>query len=85
MQTAIRECQQPICILAHDLVNNLSVIVGRCDLMLDPGQLDEQRAKYLSQIRDTAKLMADKLNNHQCQLAALARSVAPDRVGKVIT
>jgi hypothetical protein len=30
------ECHHPICILAHELVNNLSVIVGRCDLITDP-------------------------------------------------
>jgi hypothetical protein len=84
MQKASRECHHPICILAHDLVNNLSVIVGRCDLMLDAGQSDEQRAKHLSEIRDTAKLMADKLTHHQCQLASLARSVPPHQAGKVI-
>ena len=85
MSNASPKCHHPICILAHDLVNDLSVIVGHCDLMLDVGQSDEQRAKHLSRIRQAAKSMADKLKHHQCQLASLARTLPRHQEEKVIT
>jgi hypothetical protein len=59
--------------LAHELVNNLAVVVGRCDLLSD-GDLPESSTKHVQEIRQTAKSMALKLNHHQCHLASLARS-----------
>lgn len=60
--------------LAHELLNNLSVIVGSCDLLQDQQNVEDQSAKHVTRIRDTAKSMAERLNHHQCHLAALARS-----------
>jgi hypothetical protein len=64
--------------LAHDLVNNLAVIVGRCDLLSD-GKLPESITKHVQEIRHTAESMALKLNQHQCHLASLARSATMQR------
>jgi len=74
-----RQCHHPICMLAHELVNNLSVIVGRCDLLGDPDQSDDERTRHLQAIRQTAKSMADRLNQHQCHLASIARTAAMRR------
>jgi signal transduction histidine kinase len=64
--------------LAHELLNNLCVIVGRCDLLGDLGQPDDERTRHLQAIRETAKSMADRLNHHQCHLASIARTVAKE-------
>lgn len=69
------ECQHPICLFAHDLVNKLSVIVGHCDLLREARSEDE-RARHLAQIRNIAKSECEKLHDHQCQLALMTRSVS---------
>ncbi len=76
MEKSERECRRPLCMLAHDLVNKLSVIVGCCDLLIDPGQRDPEGAKHIQRIRDTAKSMAERLSHEQCHLVSIAQSVA---------
>lgn len=66
------ECH-PICKLAHQLMNSLSVIVASCDLVDDPHRPHDDRSRYVSRIRDTAKAMAATLSDHQCNVAVLAR------------
>jgi hypothetical protein len=72
-------CHNPACMLAHGLINDLSVIVGRCDLMEEQSELEAPAAVHLTQIRDVAKAMAEKLRTHQCQLSLLMRSSFPQR------
>lgn len=79
MDKSARQCHHPICMLAHELVNNLSVIVGRCELLSDLDQPDDERTRHLQAIRETAKSMADRLNHHQCHLASIARTLAIER------
>lgn len=74
MEKKAPQCHHPVCMLAHDLLNNLSVIVGSCDLLQDQENLENQSTQHVTRIRDTAKSMAERLNHHQCHLAALARS-----------
>ena len=70
------ECH-PICMLAHQLMNSLSVIVACCDFLTPADQpQDDHHAKYVEQIRDTAKSMARMLSAQQCNLAVLARCEA---------
>lgn len=68
--TSKRACDRPICLLAHELVNKVSVIVGRCDLLGDLVATDAGSAKHLKVIRDMAMSMAESLNEHQRQLAS---------------
>jgi hypothetical protein len=68
-------CHHPICMFAHDLVNNLSAIAGYCDLSQDPSKSEQQRAKYLERVREIAGSMAEKLKHHQCQPDPLAPSI----------
>ena len=66
------ECH-PICRLAHQLMNSLSVIVASCDFVDDPHRSQSDRSRHVSRIRDTAKSMAATLSDHQCNVAVLAR------------
>lgn len=77
MENAKLECSHPICMLAHELINSLSVIIGHCDLLGDQDQSQDERSRHLIQIRNTAKSMAQKLNHQQCHLALMARTVPP--------
>jgi hypothetical protein len=60
---------EPVCMLAHDLVNQLAIIVGHCDLLLsEESKTVLPRASRLRLIRDAAQGMAKDLSEHQCQL-----------------
>lgn len=76
MEKSERDCHRPLCMLAHDLVNKLSVIIGCCDLFTDLGRPDPVGEKQIQLIRDTAKSMAERLSHEQCHLVSLAQSVA---------
>ena len=67
------ECEfhHPICMLAHELVNNLSVIDGRCDLLGDPDRPQEEKERQLQALRETAKSMAKRLHHHLCHPASM--------------
>lgn len=64
----------PGCLLAHGLVNKLSVIVGLCDLLEEKASEDSECLKRLNVIRNIAKSMAEELNVHQCHLDELTRA-----------
>ena len=70
------ECHEPMCMMAHDLVNSLSVIVGNCDLLRTSDQSEDANARLI-RIRDTATVMADTLRKHQCRMAVLMRAAPP--------
>jgi hypothetical protein len=76
MEKSARDCNRPLCMLAHDLVNKLSVIVGCCDLLTNPERLDPTAEKHVQLIRNTAKSMAERLNHEQCHLVSRAQSEA---------
>ena len=59
---------QPSRALIHGLVNQLTVILGFCDLMLEDELDSSERKHYLTMMRTMAGRMADDLNRHQCQL-----------------
>ncbi len=69
-------CHHPICMMAHDLINSLSVIVGNCDLLKQLDQPEDATAR-LTRIRDTATQMAETLREHQCHMAVLMRGISP--------
>jgi hypothetical protein len=83
MKVPKRESYFPTCMLTHDLLNNLSVIVGHCDLLRDPDRTEAERAEYLAQILKTAQLMADRLKDHQCR-PTLAERTAPGQQENLI-
>ena len=56
MEETSPDCHHPVCILAHELVNKLSTIVGQ-DLSHDPGQNKRQHPPYLPFTQPTQKIM----------------------------
>jgi len=68
------ERYQPSCLLAHDLVNRLSVIIGHCDLLEEETEEDSGCAKRLRLIKEIARSIAKELNQHQCALDGVLRS-----------
>lgn len=65
--------RQPSCILAHNLINKLTAIIGGCELLEEESEASSACVKRLQLIRDVAKSMADDLRQHQCYLDSLAR------------
>jgi len=64
---------KPACLLAHDLVNKLAVIVGHCNLLSEHVEEGSEPAKRVRLIHEVAKDMAKELTEHQCQLAEEVR------------
>jgi hypothetical protein len=64
---------QPLCQLSHDLINQLSVIVGNCDLLSKEALEGSEYARRLFLIREVAKEMAKQLNQHECNVDARIR------------
>lgn len=71
MRQSNRDFHGHTCVLAHNLVNRLSVIIGCCDLIDEGSELTPEDANRLATIRNVAKLMAEELNEHQSELAAV--------------
>jgi hypothetical protein len=65
--------RQPSCILAHNLLNKLTVIIGGCDLLNEQVDEHSECSKRLATIRDVAKSMAEDLTQHQCYLDVMSR------------
>ena len=72
------EKHQPPCLLAHDVVNKLSAIVGFCDLLVENvKRRDTECVKRVMSIQELAKSAAEDLIEHQCELSLLIRSTKP--------
>lgn len=70
--------------LAHEMINRLSVIIGNCDVVSAKAQTDSECAKRLLAIRESARVMAEELNKHQCELNVLMRTTVVEK-GKFVT
>ena len=60
--------------MVRDLVNQLAVISGHCDLIRDRLNAGSQCAKRVGAIQEIARGMAKELNEYQCHLWESARS-----------
>jgi hypothetical protein len=74
MEKLVGGRHQPVCMLAHDLLNKLSVIIGVCDILTEHAESNPECAKRLAVINDTAKSMAKELASHECQLYDMVRT-----------
>jgi hypothetical protein len=59
----------------HDLVNQLAVIVGHCDLLSDDLKQGSQSAKRVTAIQEIGRGMAQELNEYQHRLSKSVRRV----------
>jgi hypothetical protein len=62
------ERNEPDCIVTHDLINRLTVIVICCDLLMDGSDDDSDRGRRLQMIRMSAKAIAKQLHEHECDI-----------------
>jgi len=65
---------QPTCLLAHSLLNKLSVIVGFCQLLEEEARSGTALARRAGMIHDMAKDMGEEIVTHQCRLSEADRS-----------
>jgi DNA-binding FrmR family transcriptional regulator len=61
---------RPVCMVAHDLLNKLSAIVGQCDLLNEVIEQGTDCASRLAAIRDIADAAVKELIEHQRRLQA---------------
>jgi hypothetical protein len=76
---------QPSCVLAHNLLNKLSVIVGCCDLLKAEVPENATCEVRLRAIRRIAQQMAEYLGKHRCQMEVLSREAAQSATMSVVT
>jgi hypothetical protein len=74
----------PSCLLAHELVNKLSVVVGYCDLLTNHALEDLELHKRLDAIREITLGMAKQLNDHQCQIDVVTRETVSNKLPKAL-
>ncbi len=55
------------CLLAHDLHNDLHVILGRCELLTPLLEAGTEEARHLRMIKEAADGMADNLAGRPCR------------------
>ena len=67
MEKSTRQFDEPAYLLEHRLIDELAVIVGNCDLLEAKVEAGSEFAKRLALIRDTAKQMANELQEDQCR------------------
>jgi hypothetical protein len=65
---------EPMCTLAHDLLNKLTTVIAACELMLleEPDSPASQRVRV---IRETSVEMAEQLSRHQCRVSEILRTL----------
>jgi hypothetical protein len=64
---------QPACIDADKLINELSIIIGNCDLLIQNTEPDSKHTRRLVVIRDMADTVRKELVEHQRQVEAEMR------------
>jgi hypothetical protein len=64
---------QPACIDADKLINELSIIIGNCDLLIQNTEPDSEQTRRLVVIRDMADTVRKELVEHQRQVEAEMR------------
>lgn len=74
MEKAKLEKYQPSCMLAHDFINKLSVIIGRCELLNEMVEENSECSKRLLMVRDIANSMVEELRQRQCHLDVMTRA-----------
>jgi hypothetical protein len=67
--------------LTRDLVNELAVIVGHCDLLRGHLKAGSPSARRVDAIQEIARGMAKELNEYQCRLAEWTRSAGIQKRG----
>jgi hypothetical protein len=73
MKEFARGCDGPAHLLLHDAINQLTVIVGNCDLLSTELKAGSESAKRLGLIHDAAFKMATVLEQYQWRVLEAVR------------
>jgi hypothetical protein len=73
MEKSNRKPVLPACMMSHEVVNKLSIIIGNCDLVIEKAPADSDCIKRLSLIGETARGIAKIMQDHQCELSDVLR------------
>jgi hypothetical protein len=75
------KCPSPSCVFSHHVINQLTAIVGNCDILRELADHLEapnpQCMKRLEAIRNLAMKLAGEMNSHICALEVEARAGLP--------
>jgi hypothetical protein len=82
------KCPSPSCVFSHHVINQLTAIIGNCDILRELAEHleapDTQCLRRLDMIRDLAKRLAGEMNTHVCALDLQTRTgVLPRTVENV--
>ena len=68
---------EPMCMLAHDLLNRLTTVIAECEMILleDPESPASDRVRV---IKEMSVQMARHLSRHQCQVTEILRRSLPE-------
>ena len=70
------ERHEPACMVAHNMINTLSAIIGQCDLMKEKIGKDTEAAMRLATVHNLAQSAVKQLTEHQRELVAESRELA---------
>lgn len=76
---SVKERHEPVCRLAHDLIDSLAVIVGYSNLALRELPQGSMAAQHIALLHKEAVAMIEKVRAHQRNL--LSDASAPDSAG----
>lgn len=62
------KCREPASLVVHDLVNQLSAIIGRCELLLEKTEPGTENAKQLALVCDLAHAAVSTVTAHRRQV-----------------
>ena len=72
--------QHAFCMLAHDVLNNISAIIGFCDL-IEIDQTEAEKQNHFDWLRNTASLIPDMLSRCSCSVGVCPPAqVFPDKI-----
>jgi nitrogen-specific signal transduction histidine kinase len=65
---------QPRCMLSHEFANDLSVIIGNCELLEEEAKSAGTSTHKIEIILSAARRISDELRSHVCALEAATRN-----------
>jgi hypothetical protein len=72
MAVPLEKCPSPSCVFSHHVINQLTAIIGNCDILRELAEHlqapDKQCLKRLETIRNLAMKLAGEMNTHMCAL-----------------
>jgi len=68
----MEQSKHDLCLLAFDLNQDLAIMAGECELLVDGMEPDTQLARQLHRLLELTFAMANKINGHNCRMVTCA-------------